>query len=126
MVKYLGFKGDIRQAGAGAANKWFYDVWDSEAGLWDVAPGKDPEHCPVLYTSFPSLKDPHHDPGPEQHHTGEIVTFVPYDMFTKWLDQPWRNRDEAFYDAAVSLLESGGAAGRSRSVRAPVHKPRPT
>jgi all-trans-retinol 13,14-reductase len=100
---YLGFKGDITAAGAGPANKWFYDVWDTEAGLWDIAPGEEPGHCPVLYTSFPSLKDPHYDAGPEQHHTGEIVTFVPYDMFTRWLDQPWRNRDQVYQDFKAAL-----------------------
>jgi all-trans-retinol 13,14-reductase len=102
---YLGFKGDVSGAGAGPANKWFYDVWDSEAGLWDVAPGTAIPRCPVLYTSFPSLKDPLHDPGPEQHHTGEIVTFVPYDLFTRWLDQPWRNRDQAYQEFKTALTQ---------------------
>jgi all-trans-retinol 13,14-reductase len=102
---YLGFKGDIREAGAGPANKWFYDVWDTEAGLWEIEPGQKPGHCPVLYTSFPSLKDPHHDGGPEQHNTGEIVTFVPYDIFTRWLDQPWRNRDEAYQEFKAQLTK---------------------
>lgn len=102
---YLGFKGDIRRAGAGAANKWFYDVWDSEAGLWDIRAGEPLPHCPVLYTSFPSLKDPEHDPGAEQHHTGEVVTFVPYDLFTRWLDQPWRNRDEAYQELKANLTQ---------------------
>jgi all-trans-retinol 13,14-reductase len=90
---YLGFKGDIREAGAGPANKWFYNVWDSDAGLWDIpAEGLLPE-CPVLYTSFPSLKDPHHDPGDGPFHTGEVVTFVPYERFEPWKQQPWRKRD---------------------------------
>ncbi|MCA9689725.1 MAG: FAD-dependent oxidoreductase, partial [Myxococcales bacterium] len=35
---YLGFRGDIREAGAGAANKWFWSTWDVEADGWDVAP----------------------------------------------------------------------------------------
>ena len=28
-----------------------------------------------VHTSFPSLKDPSYDPGPDQLHTGEVVTF---------------------------------------------------
>ncbi|MEM6796288.1 MAG: NAD(P)/FAD-dependent oxidoreductase [Acidobacteriota bacterium] len=81
---YLGFKGDIRQAGASAANKWFYDTWDSEEDMWKVEdPGSLP-HAEVLYCSFPSLKDPHHDPGPEMRHTGEVVTFVPWETFAEW------------------------------------------
>ena len=38
----------------------------------------------VLYLSFPSLKDPKHDPGVHQRHTGEVVTFVPWESFRKW------------------------------------------
>jgi all-trans-retinol 13,14-reductase len=86
----LGFHGDIRTAGASSANKWFYETWDGEAHAWDV---QDPHsEAPVLYTSFPSLKDPLHEPGPEQRHTGEVVTFVPYDAFARWQDERWMHR----------------------------------
>ena len=37
-------------------------------------------------------------PGPDQLHTGEIVTFVPYERFTKWRDAPWMKRGPE-YDA---------------------------
>ena len=52
--------------------------------------------CPLLYCSFPSLKDQTHDPGPENKHTGEVVTFVPYETFQKWEDTPWRKRGEDY------------------------------
>lgn len=98
---YIGFKGDIRAAGAGSANKWFYETWRSDATEWDVEGDED---APVLYTSFPSLKDPNHDPGPDQLHTGEVVTFVPYDTFAPWRDGRWRKRG-ADYDALKKRLE---------------------
>lgn len=81
---YLGFQGDIREAGASAANQWFYETWDSEDDVWQV---DDPDALgrpPVLYCSFPSLKDPLHDPGPDVKHTGEVVTFVPWETFARW------------------------------------------
>ncbi|MGF1469202.1 MAG: phytoene desaturase family protein [Sandaracinaceae bacterium] len=93
---YLGFEGDIAAAGAGSANQWFYETWDMEADAWPVAPGRELPDAPVLYTSFPSLKDPAHDPGPRQRHTGEVVTFVPWDVFTPYLDRPWRRRGEDY------------------------------
>lgn len=102
---YLGFKGDIRAAGAGASNQWYYDTWDTEQDAWDV---RDPEHlpdCPVLYCSYPSLKDPEHDPGPEQRHTGEVVTFVPWDRFTGWLGSRWRRRG-GDYEQLKQALQS--------------------
>ncbi|MFT3837625.1 MAG: NAD(P)/FAD-dependent oxidoreductase [Myxococcaceae bacterium] len=91
---YLGFNGDIRQAGATAANQWFWDVWDSEDDAWKVAPEGQLPNAPVLYTSFPSLKDPNHtDP---KKHTGEVVTFVPYEVFERWLGSKWHRRGEAY------------------------------
>lgn len=94
---YLGFKGDIRPAGAGANNLWFYDTWDSEDGAWQVSPDGQGK-IPVLYVSFPSLKNPAHDPGPEQRHTAEAVTFVPWETFLPWRDKRWMRRGESYDD----------------------------
>jgi all-trans-retinol 13,14-reductase len=42
------------------------------------------------------LKDPAHDPGPEQRHTGEIVTFVPWSMFGEWRNTDWKKRPDEY------------------------------
>lgn len=91
---YLGFKGDIRRAGAGAANQWFYEVWDSEDDAWRVTPEGPLPPAPVLYCSFPSLKDPRHTD--DAHHTGEVVTFVPWEVFAPWRDKKWRRRGDDY------------------------------
>lgn len=102
---YLGFEGDIREAGASPANKWFYETWDMEAKAWEVRPGAgDVGRAPVLYCSFPSLKDPAHDPGERQRHTGEVVTFVPWEVFAPWKEERWKKRG-ADYDAFKKELE---------------------
>ncbi|MFT7582141.1 MAG: all-trans-retinol 13,14-reductase [Myxococcota bacterium] len=93
---YIGFKGDIASAGATAANQWFYNTWSTEADSWDVTPEGDIPDAAVLYVSFPSLKDPEHEPGPEQRHTGEIVTFVPWESFEKWRDSRWKKRGDDY------------------------------
>ncbi|MCY1060340.1 NAD(P)/FAD-dependent oxidoreductase [Nannocystis sp. SCPEA4] len=101
---YLGFKGDIRSAGAGPFNQWYYNTWDTEADFWDISnPARLPE-APVLYCSFPSLKDPAYDPGPEQRHTGEVVTFVPWDRFSGWLGTRWKRRGDD-YDSFKNHLQ---------------------
>ena len=104
---YLGFKGDIRTAGASAANQWFYDVWewDSDSDAWDISNPDALPDAPCLYCSFPSLKDPAHDPGPEERHTGEVVTFVPWADFERWAGTPWRKRGPD-YDALKQKLEA--------------------
>ncbi|MCA9553986.1 MAG: NAD(P)/FAD-dependent oxidoreductase [Myxococcales bacterium] len=89
---YLGFKGDIRAAGAGSANRWFYETWRTDEDAWAVKAEGPLPRAPVLYTSFPSLKDPSYDPGPEQLHTGEVVTFVPWSVFEPWVDSRWKKR----------------------------------
>jgi len=100
---YIGFEGDITKAGAGSANKWFYETWDTETEGWDC---DDPEsRAPILYCSFPSLKDPEHDPGPKLRHTGEVVTFVPWESFAEWVDGRWKKRGDV-YEAKKKDLEA--------------------
>lgn len=93
---YLGFKGDIRKAGAGPNNCWFYDTWDTSEDAWQVSPGELGGSIPALYVSFPSLKDPTHEPGPELRHTGEAVTFVPWGVFEPWREKKWKRRGEEY------------------------------
>ncbi|MDQ3035628.1 MAG: NAD(P)/FAD-dependent oxidoreductase [Myxococcota bacterium] len=101
---YLGFEGDVASAGATAANQWFYDTWDMEVDAWRVrADDVELERAAVLYTSFPSMKDPTHDAGPSQRHTGEIVTFVPWETFAPWKHARWKKRG-ADYDAFKERL----------------------
>jgi all-trans-retinol 13,14-reductase len=92
---YMGFQGDISSAGAGSANKWFYNTWAQDQECWSVG-GSDPGNAPILYCSFPSLKDPMHDPGPDRRHTGEVVTFVPWKTFERFKDLRWKRRGEEY------------------------------
>lgn len=103
---YIGFEGDIREAGASGANKWFYDTWNMEDDVWqiDPTPGAPVPPAKVLYCSFPSLKDPAHAPGQRELHTGEVVTFVPWELFAEWRDARWRKRG-AEYDALKQRLQ---------------------
>jgi all-trans-retinol 13,14-reductase len=101
---YLGFEGDIRAAGATAANQWFYETWDMEEDCWPVDADGPKGEAPVLYCSFPSLKDPEHDPGPEQRHTGDVVTFVPWEAFAPYKDARWHKRG-AEYEALKKKTE---------------------
>lgn len=70
---YLGFEGDIARYGATRSNHWFYESWDTADAIWS-ADGGDP--IPMSFVSFPTLKDPAHDPGPTNRHTGEMMVFA--------------------------------------------------
>lgn len=101
---YLGFAGaDITTHGAERHCQWYYDSWDTETIGWDVEPAREPDMAPVLFCSFPSIKDPLHDPGPDLRHTGEAITFVPWEAFSEWRDTRWKKRG-AGYDAFKERL----------------------
>ena len=94
---YLGFAGaDIERLGAVRHCQWYYDSWSVEEVHWDIHPDRPLGKAPVLFCSFPSTKDPHHDPGPEQRHTGEAITFVPWEPFTDWLGTKWKRRGDSY------------------------------
>ena len=104
---YIGFKGDIAAKGARPYCQWYYDSWDMEIPGWDVSPDRVPDRTPVLFCSFPSLKDPRHDAGPELRNTGEAITFVPWDAFAQWQGSRWKKRGaeyEAFKTALTDRL----------------------
>jgi all-trans-retinol 13,14-reductase len=102
---YLGLKGDIGRAGASAANEWFYGTWDMEVSGWRVdAPDALPD-APVLYCSFPSLKDPHSDVGSDAFHTAEVITFVPWQAFQRWRGTRWMRRGAEYDELKVALTE---------------------
>ena len=61
--------------------------------------------APVLYCSFPSLKDPRHEAGPDQHHTAEVVTFVPWQAFERWRDMRWMRRGAEYDELKARLTE---------------------
>jgi len=107
----LGFEGDISADGASGANQWLFNTWEREQQDWDPRTEDEPH---ILYVSFPSLKDPEHDPGPKLRHTGEAVTFVPWDLFEPWANSAHGNRDARYQalkeDIVAKLLKQLRAA----------------
>lgn len=78
---YLALEGDIAAHGADTANTWIYESWDVNRVWRD--PLAEPQ-APALFVSFPSLRDPVHDPGPSKRHTAEIVALVDWSVFAQW------------------------------------------
>ncbi len=101
MALYLGLEGDIRSKGASSSNHWFHETWDIGPAVCDVPVAA--LSAPGLFVSFPSLKDPAHDPGDRQRHTAEIVTTTTWDAFKRWENSTRRHRptDYASFKSAI-------------------------
>ena len=56
----MGFKGDIKKAGARSYNLWIFRDLNQKEMYWDFENEPQPS---CIYISFPSLKDPSHIPG---------------------------------------------------------------
>ena len=99
---YLAFEGDIRAAGATAANHWFYETWDTDAAIWSD-PGAT--EAPGLFVSFPSLKDLKHAEGENQKHTGEVAAWVAWDKFSKWKESSHSSRPDDYEELKERIGE---------------------
>ena len=86
---FLGFEGDIATHGATRANHWFYDSWDTNDAIWS---GADDEAIPMMFVAFASLKDPAHDPGPSNRHTGDMLVWTDWSSVAKFADGGARER----------------------------------
>ncbi len=89
---FLGFEGDVQAAGATKANHWLFPTGDTDA-VWTDAPDGVP---PCMVASFGSLKNPAHDPGPEQRHMGQFLVWTDWSTVAEWADAPAGSRGEDY------------------------------
>lgn len=80
---FLGFEADIAEFGATRANHWFHETWDPDDGVWSAA---EDAPIPMAFASFPSLKDPGHDPGPANRHTGQMMVLANWSSVADFAD----------------------------------------
>ncbi len=83
---FLGLKESPAKLGIQGENHWIFDSFDHGHSGDLRALGSQ------IYLSFPSMKDPQ-----ARSHTAQIVTFLPYDQFSRWAGQPWKKREAAYY-----------------------------
>jgi all-trans-retinol 13,14-reductase len=81
---FLGLEGDIASLGANRANHWYYDSWDTNDAIWSTA---EDDAVPMMFVSFPTLKDPAHDPSPANRHTAELLVWADWSSVAKYAAQ---------------------------------------
>ncbi|MCP4386637.1 MAG: NAD(P)/FAD-dependent oxidoreductase [Hyphomicrobiales bacterium] len=98
---FLGFEGDVEGAGATRSNHWLYPGGEIDA-VWTDAP----EGVPTgMFVSFASLKDPAHDPGPNQKHVGEMLVWTNWSTVQRWADRAPGTRGDD-YQAFKTRIEN--------------------
>jgi all-trans-retinol 13,14-reductase len=89
---FLGFEGDIEDAGATRSNHWIYPTGEVDV-VWTDAPENPP---PGMFVSFASLKDSAHVPGPSRKYAGEIVAWTDWSVVKQWADLEPNARGEDY------------------------------
>lgn len=98
---FLGFKDTPAKLGFQGENHWVYSGYDHDLN-YEKRNEINGEEISLAYFSFASLKD-----SPGKPHTGEIITFMDYEIFAEWKSQPWKKRDakyQAFKNAITEKL----------------------
>lgn len=100
---YIGLEGDIEKHGATRSSQWVFNTWERKTKFWNY----EKEEAPIIFVSFPSIKDPEHKKNHgSQFHTAEVVTFVAWDEFKKWEDSKLGKRPEDYKQLKESLENS--------------------
>lgn len=94
---YIGLKEDPRKFGIKPRNYWIYKDFNHNSNFNNFSIENFPKG---IYVSFPSSKNPE-----AKAHTAEIISFIPYEFFTKWKDQKWKNRDEEYEELKEKISE---------------------
>ena len=91
---FLGFEGDVEAAGATKANHWIYPTGEVDV-IWTDVPDGPP---PCMVACFGSIKDPRHQPGPRQKHTGQLLVWTDWESVAQWMNQPDGGRSDDYAD----------------------------
>lgn len=81
-------------------NYWIHRTWDHEENFRrrnEITGGS----VYTVFVSFPSMKNL-----PEYRPTAEIITFADYEVFARWKDQPWKQRDGKYQELKHHITQS--------------------
>ncbi len=96
---YIGFKESPEKLGFKGENHWIFDQYDHDEMFKDLDAIVE-NRMKMAFLSFPSLKDPE-----ATVYTGEIITFISYEVFEKWKEERWKKRGNEYEDFKKMLAE---------------------
>lgn len=96
---YIGFKESPSVLGFRGENHWIFDDYNHDRMFNDIDAVAE-NRMKMAFLSFPSMKDPE-----ARAHTGEIITFVSYELFKKWKDEKWKKRGDEYEEFKKEIAE---------------------
>ena len=94
---YVGLNESAESLELDPANLWVYPGYDHDRTV--RANREDPDaHAPAVYMSFPSAKDPTWKIRHGDRATIELISFVDYEQFRPWENEPWMKRGDSYED----------------------------
>lgn len=94
---YIGLNKTAEELGLEKANIWYYPAGnDHDKAVDEFIADPMNKEFPVVYISFPSAKDPDFTNRYPGKATIELVSVVPYDIFSKWEGSRWKKRGEDY------------------------------
>ncbi len=107
---YIGIKDTAENLGLKKSNYWIYQHNDHDKAGADFLRNPLENDFPVVYISFPSVKDPTWEDRYPGKSTIEIITVAPYELFEQWEGERWKKRGDEYLQLkekfSQKLLES--------------------
>ena len=101
---YLGFNKSAKDLGFKATNFWIYPDYNHDKNVSEFLNDSSKEF-PVLYVSFPSVKDGDWDKNNKECSTVEVLTLANWDWYEKWEKSPWKKRGEEYENEKEKLAQ---------------------
>jgi len=101
---YVGLDESAETLGLEPANLWVYPDYDHDRTV--RANRADPDaNPPAVYMSFPSAKDPTWKVRHADTATIELISFVDYEQFRPWENEPWKKRGDSYEELKQRYTE---------------------
>lgn len=108
---YLGMKRDLRERGFGAFNVWYYPTWDLDSVYAPLFDGVMPRQYGMFLASS-TTKDDSGKLAPHGCSTLQIITLLPWELFSAWAEtrpeqrgSEYKHLEESFSERLLATVE---------------------
>ncbi|MBP5706972.1 MAG: GMC family oxidoreductase N-terminal domain-containing protein, partial [Spirochaetales bacterium] len=100
---YLGLRDNPEKLGIKGENHWFVETLDIDnfANEWQGVTENKPSYC---FLSFPTMKMTHAE-GEKVAYSADIITILPYDLFSKWSKEEWKQHEKEYYELKDKIID---------------------